>query len=261
MNIKYIIFAILFSVLYSCNTITEKDLTVVEGIKLGEKGQVAYDKQMEELGNKKVKFSLFDYFAMFISEPKPKVKYNGYITKVFTGTKYDSKDLKHSAPIIQEMNESTDILEGVAIPLCHSVITRADPDLQIYQAVAVGFFDEVKKMLIAKYGKPTDTVYGYSIPYFSDNGVSFREPNINFEPLPGYKWKTKAVDILLACGKKSDIMYYNKILKTYMSAFSSNLAPWDGSDPTYDRCYEYSFIRYGMNQKALEKFEANKPKL
>lgn len=266
MNIKYIIFAILFSVLYSCTTITEKDLTVVEGIKLGEKGQSAYDKQLEDLGNKKVKYSLLDYWAMLNPELKSNVKYLGYVTNAFNIPKYNSEAVNHSSPILHEISVNTDILIAVEIPLCHARISPITQELEVYQAVSQGYLEEVKNLLIKKYGKPTDTVRtntfdGYAFPVISDKGVTYASPSINEHPLLGYKWKTKAIDILLGFGRKSSLMYYDKQRRTYMSAFNSNLAPWDKEDPVYERCYEFSFVRYQMNSEAKEKLNTDKPKI
>lgn len=263
---KASIFIILFTALQSCNTITEKDLTVVEGIKLGSKGQSGFEKQMQEIGNPKVKFSLLDYWEIFTANNEPKVQFEGYITKVFQSTKYESETVNHSSPINPEFAGNTNILEGVDIPLCHSRISPKSQNLEIYQAVAQGYIDEVKSMLITKYGNPTDTVrtntiVSYSMPYITDKGVLYVKPNDKEHPFIGFKWKTKAVDILLGLGRKSYSMYYNKQDKRYISTFRIDLIAPGKEDPIYEHCYEYSFVRYQMNSEAKEKLKTDEPKI
>jgi hypothetical protein len=247
-----ILLAVLFFI--SCNSISEKDLTVIDGIKLGQ-SENEFENHLDSLGLKRKEFTKYDPITKLLGQKTKALLYSSYVTNVFTNTQYNSSFADHQGIIWAQKTTSNNVI-GVVIPLTH-FINEGGP-MQYVQSVAVGFIENIKEMLIKKYGTPIDTITRYnSLPVISETeGINW----ITIEKsktIKSINWQTKAIDIQLVYGLSDPVYYYDKNWKRYVLSFNLNRDVESGGES----CYRNAYLSYRVKDEVQEKLELNKPRL
>lgn len=84
-----IILLLSLTIITSCNSITEKDITVIDGIKLGDKSVEEFNNQMKSLGNTPKEIILIDYPSLLRKDNSQKLVCQLYTTNAFSSAKYN----------------------------------------------------------------------------------------------------------------------------------------------------------------------------
>ena len=258
-------------ILTSCNNISPKDITIIDGVKLGTTEEEFYS-QCDSL---KVEQKVFYTKVMFSgSDEIGESKIQAYVTDLFNTSEYRSQSTQHYGIYYPTTLTGTKNIIGLNVLLVHTspawsisnsgftYITKETNIPGISQDISYNQADDIVSMLSKKYGKPSDTLKFEFVGFYAIEGNQVREYHSDSTNVGEMIiWKTKFLDVKFYKGISSPTNTFNSKEHTYMAYFDSN--PFRKID--YDKgerpCYSYSYISYMLNDVAIKKLELDKAKL
>lgn len=272
--IKQIITSIgcIFIILTSCTKITSKDVTIIDGIRLGTT-EDGFNRQCDSLKNQQVLFYTKSVFSRLLSsldnrpENLDEYRIKGYVTNIFNSSYYNggSPTLQHYGLFSLINGNGTENIVGLNVLLGYMLTTKND-DLPLFsQNMSCIQIESIARMLTEKYGKPDTILKNQNLTFhvleknkilsYSSDTSSFGEMLI---------WKTKYLDIKFFKGIASGNNIYNLERHSYTSYLDynvkriiTNVEYEEGKRP----CYSYSYICYMLNDLAIKELELDKVKL
>ena len=263
----------LIVILTSCNNINTKDITIIDGIRLGT-NQDGLNSQCDSL---KIQQPIFYTKTLFsVTENPVDFKIKVYVTNIFNTSEYNggSQSLQHYGLFYPMIVDGTKNIVGLTVILFRtsqaliisntgiSSLTRETNIQSISQNMSSSQIESIASMLTEKYGKPSSIVKDPNTPFYVIENNKLN-PHISDSTNIGVMltWKTKYIDITLFKGLASGTDTYTMKNHSYMSYFDynpkRNIKYEEGEGP----CRSYSYITYKLNQLAEKKLELDKVKL
>ncbi|MBS1755684.1 MAG: hypothetical protein JSU03_00265 [Bacteroidetes bacterium] len=266
---RIVTFVVVCLTIISCNRINPKDITIIDGVKLGSSKEDFYN-QCDSL---KIEQKIFYTKTMFgSSDDVSESRIKTYVTDIFNSSDYSTKYTQHFGLYYPTTLTGTKNIIGLNVLMVHtsqaSLITnRGFENLNketpgISQDISYNQVDDIANMLSKKYGKPSDTLKFEFLNFYVIEGSQIRSYHSDSTNV-GEKiiWKTKYLDISLFKGIASPTNTFNSKDRSYMMYFDNN--PYRKID--YDNgerpCYAYTYISYMLNEEAIKKLELDKAKL
>ena len=202
----------------------------------------------------------------------------GYVTETFDLSDFKSERSKHLGLIYPISYQGSDIVAGVNIILCNvreanlfdkrgfTNLTKESGSEGISQAISTTLVDEIKNMIILKYGKPKDTIKAFFNDFFVVEKSQINNYNGTNE-INGtvYRWETEYYTVELFEGILNVGTTYISKTKSYrMPLIPKGLANQTRQDVLSEgefNCYSYPFIEYKLNKKANEILKFDLPRL
>jgi hypothetical protein len=263
----------LIVILTSCNNITPKDLTIIDGIRLGTT-QDGLNSQCDSL---KIQQPVFYTKTLFsITENTIDYRLKGYVTNIFNTSEYNggSQTLQHFGLFYPMNVDGTKNIVGLTVLLFRtsqaliisntgiSSLTKETNIQSISQNMSSSQIESIASMLTEKYGKPTSIVKDPNTTFyvFENNKLNpHSSDSTNIGEM--ITWKTKYLYITFFKGLASGTDTYTMKNHSYMSYFDYNpkriIKYEDGEGP----CRSYSYITYKLNELAEKKLKLDKVKL
>ncbi len=268
-NVVFIAF-ICGVILTSCNNITPKDLTIIDGIRLG----TSRDELNTQYDSLKIETKSFYTKALFKSSDN----INDYglkfhVSEIFNASEYRSQKTQHYGLYWASILEGTKNVSEMIILLVHtspafsfsnSIITNLtdNSNMQgITQDISYGQTDDIARMLSGKYGKPNDTIKNQLIPFYAIKGTQIRpyfSDSTNIGEI--IVWKTKYLDIKFFKGIESHFNIFESSTHNYLISINGPIRKCN-YDQGEKPCHSYSYISYKLNDLAIKELELNKIKL
>ena len=265
-----------YVILTSCNNTTPKDLTIIDGIRLGTSRE-ELDRQYDSL---KIEQKVFYSKVMYLGSKDRLHKIGVHVTDLFNLSEFRSQYVQHYGLYYSSILEGTKNIVRMNVLLAHSSsafvyyidgayhITK-DPITEktnisgISQDISSIQIDEITNMLLSKYGKPIDTLKSDLIPFYviEDNQLgTYNSDSTNIGDV--LVWKTKFLDIKFFKGILSPKSTYDIKKHSYLTYL-------DGGNPfrtiNFDigerPCRSFSYISYKLNDWAIKILELDKVKL
>lgn len=258
-------------ILTSCNRISSKDITIIDGVKLGTSQEELYS-QCDSL---KVEQKLFYTKIMFSgSDEIGESKIKAYVTDVFNTSEYRTQLTQHYGIYYPITLTGTKNIIGLNILLVHTSpaslftnrgytnLTKETNIPGISQDISYNQVDDIASMLSKKYGNPSDTLKFEFLRFYAIEGNQIREYHADSTNIGEMIiWKTKFLDISFFKGIDSPTNTFNSKEHTYMIYFDNNPFRKIDFDKGERPCYSYSYISYKLNDVAIKKMELDKAKL
>lgn len=257
-------------VIQSCNTIKREDLTVIEGLKIGV-NMTAYNKQLDSLNIPKKAM----YPQYYVGDEVAK---NGmfqcYTTEMFNNLpELKSPTIKHWGLLVPLVYSASENLVGLQILLSHaayaSFLTSQSRSLYgdkgrygINQTVSQELVNAVTKMLTVKYGNPADTIRSENTNFMAitnNEFIEYKSPAIKIGEM--LVWKTPYMTISFFKGLPSYRISYDTAWKTYATSFKPGYTIFYNPEAGQSPCYEFTYIKYELNEKTIKALGLDKSKL
>ena len=258
-------------VLASCNQISSKDITVIEGVRLG----TTIDELYSQFDSLKIPAKIFFTKIIFsASDDIGQNKFKNYVTDLFNSSNYGSQFVQHYGLYYPTTMSGTKNVVSLAILLIHTSpsiaisnrgithLTKETNIPGIGQDISYSQADDIAIMLSNKYGKPSDTLKSEYLKFYVIKGtqiIDYHSDSSNIGEL--LIWKTKYVDVKYFKGISSPTNTFDSKAHSYTTYFDNS--PFRKID--YDRgerpCRSYSYISYELNDEAIKKLELDKAKL
>ena len=253
-------------IFWGCDKIDEKDLTVIEGLKLGiNKNDM--DLYLNSPKIKKGNFISQNFFTNISILSLRDYTLPVYYTDIF--------DFQSGYPEIHHLGilrcatlENTNMVVSITATLVHTNfvngigydgkqcdLTKESNLLGIDQNIPKYRIEHIKKLLSEKYGKPDEEgSFSQRISYLDKNRVVEEQGYIT-----GAKWKTKYFDIYLSEGFPSKTRTFDKKNRNYNGYIPTNGKYTEIKDFSDNQlpCVEFAFIRYQLNKETIEKLKKN----
>lgn len=257
-------------ILTSCSRINPKDITVIDGIRLGMDEEIFYS-QLDSLNIKQQTFYTKGIFTDL--NEVDDYRMNGYITDIFNSSKYSSTFTHTYGIYYPTVMTGTRNIIGLKVLLVHTDnalaitqngtgnITKKSKIPALSQNLSYNQIDEIANMISTKYGKPSDTLVFELTNFFviKKNQVkNYHSDSINIGEL--LIWKTKFLDIEYFKGIESLESTFNSKENTYFTIIDKSYRQIDyenGERP----CRSYAYISYQLNEESIKKLELDKTKL
>lgn len=256
-------------IITSCNKITKKDISIIDGVKLGTSQQDFYN-QCDSL---KIEQKIFYTKILFFDgDDAGESRIKTYVTDIFNSSEYNTKDLQHFGLYYPTTLTGTKNIIGLNVLMVHTsqassitdrgfkLLNKETPGIS--QDISYNQVDDIAKMLSKKYGNPSDTLKSAFLGFYVVEGNQIRSYHSDSTNV-GEKltWKTKFLDISLFKGISSPTNTFNLKDHTYSMYLDSNpyrkIQYENGERP----CYAYTYISYILNDEAIKQLELDKIKL
>jgi len=266
-NIPILIIIILF---ISCNNIKPEEIIVIENIRLGDDFN-SYKKQLDSLGIKSTRY----YNVIAPRYENNSIGEENYFPAWYTNL-FDFSDyrntksrINHPSIIVPLTYTGTDKVWGTIVLLGHTdkpwMIFVPDYLRDIYerdsyfrQDINDHALNKILESYKEKYGVPTkiDTTKYKELYMIQGNGVQ-SEYDDTYEGIL-YTWETKFITINFFTGIDLNAIYYKNTM-TYSESTNRIRSNLGGSIVDYlkneEKCKSYAYIKYQLNDKALEKMK------
>jgi len=247
----------------SCNNIKRQDLTIVDNLRLGQTVDNFY-KQCDSLGIK-------DYILLSESTLDKNKEFSDYAMRANYTERFNVGNFrgnnKHLGIFYLNTLQGTDniwktsiLLGNIEKPLDPDHLLNSEEKNNIYyfdQNVNIIMLEDIKNMIIGKYGLPFDTLYEENILFYVIEKV-----NINtYHQLTGdigvlYIWETDALLIKFFTGISNSKRIFLKGRNEYwISMYNLDL-----SESTV-KCLAFPYVSYELKPKIIEKLKINKVKI
>ncbi len=245
------------SLFISCNRIEYKDLEIFEGIHLGT-SRNNYTKQLDSLG---IKSNIF-YTKPFLGAEEAKSnRVKEATSELLDFSDYENKgaDIRHCSLLMGEQTPEYNAISGLYVFLGHTEeaigISKYTKELWFSQSVAISYLDNVKNMLMRKYGKPIEENKELDYhKFFVLSGNGFKKYDINDNEKPKItKWKNKYFTVTLFQGFSNPNSVYNKKTKHYSFVFFGKKGNKVDLNTNEEPCISFSYIYYNLTKEAVEK--------
>lgn len=270
---KKILILLMTTVFVSCNSIDKKDITVIENIQLGTSYKT-FQKQLDSLGIKPKTFFTKTFFSEFNEINENKITLN--TSEIFNLIPY-RKGTDIYSLIYPIKLTGTDNITGLNIIIGHTFGTNLITDNRMYnlekefqtksfnQNIPEDLVNDIKKLLISKYGNPTLDDYkseyndfyviqGKEIKsYVGDSKVQCKVT----------KWETENLNIALYTGIPSSDAKFTKDGFSYViqpSGREHEIAEIDTSTGE-KQCKSYVYLKYELKSETIKKLKLNEKKL
>lgn len=257
---KFLYLPIILALLTSCERkINEKDIKVIEGIKLGLK-YTDFNKYLDSLSIPRKDFLIEMEPQQFGLNTKKK-KISTHISEIFNLVSYRSNTLKHYG-FLQPVTEKTGtFVIGINVYLMNINSAKStDEDSYdnqnneglISQDVSLNLINEINKMLSKKYGIPKDTVVNVETEFYVSEANKI---NKYFSKSPNFGktliWETEDVKISFFNGIESMSKEYVSEMKEYITLFNPKTQVENIT--TNSTCNSFAFINYQLKKNTMKK--------
>ena len=260
-----------FIILVSCNSISPKDITIIDGVKLG----TSEDELYSQCDSLKVKQKIFYTKITFSNvEEIEESKIRHYVTDLFNSSQYGAGYTQHYGLYYPIILQGTKNVYGMHVLLAHTSTARTltstegfnnlnNEILGISQDISDSQIDEIANMLSKKYGKPTDTIKDIFSNFFVIEGNKIKDYQSGDKTNIGEKiiWKTKYLDIFFFKGISSSTGIFNSKDHSYMMYFDGKPFKKINYNNGERPCYSFSYISYTLNNEAIKELGLDKAKL
>jgi hypothetical protein len=272
-KIKALFTSVFFLLLFSCDNIPKKEITIIDDIVLGQNIPSLY-KQMDSLSIPHKGFlkdiSINNYNAILDKNSYTHLYYSDIFNFSDERSIYNEHfgllwpialtGTDNNVSLIVLLGHTREpILEGEAKNYANSISEK-----YFKQDVNKNVIEKIEELYISKYGKPT---YEWeselnSIYVIEKDGINqyLNDKRIGKEII----WKTKYIDIKLFKGLDSYDCSYNTIRHNY----SHIIWRIGESKPVKDNLgsndipsYSYAYIKYELNEEAIKKLNLKKIKI
>jgi hypothetical protein len=265
------IIALLGLILQCCNNINTKDITIIDGVKLG----TSVEKLNRQCDSLKVEQKVFYKKIIFkSSEGTINSQFQAHITDLFNTSEYKSPLTQHYGIYYPLTLEGTKNVIGLFVLLVHASpaysfsdrgvinLTKETDVPGISQNISYGQIDHIANMLSEKYGKPSDTLKSELLPFFVIEDTQIKTYNSDSKNTGEMiVWKTKYLDVKFFKGISSKNSIFDSQEHNYLTSISSE--PIRNIDYSKGEryCHSFSYISYKLNDEAIKILELDKVKL
>jgi hypothetical protein len=270
---KFLYFLLLLFIVVGCNNIPDEDITIIDNIVLG-KPSTNFNKQMDSLLLPHQPFMTKTFFYNY-DEILDNYNYiNMYYSNIFNFSDERSDHNEHYGLFYPITLTGTNNNMGLIVLLGHTRKPYLSSDVEknanltteknIVQDVNENVIDKIEKLYISKYGKPyTDYKSEYNLLYVIENN-DIKKYTDTTRVGREIMWKTEYMNISLFTGLDSydctydkEKRYYTETIWTYGKRIvaKKNLAA--NEMPSYS----FAYIKYELNDLAIEKLKLDKKKI
>ncbi|MEY5069609.1 MAG: hypothetical protein RLZ47_1471 [Bacteroidota bacterium] len=196
-----------------------------------------------------------------------------YHTNVFDFSKYRSSDNNHLGLLYPITLTGTQNNIGMIVLLGHTTSPLLWGDAENFKStVKEKFFrqdvneeiiGEIKDLYTSKYGKPvSEHTSKWNLFYAIDRNV-IKQYSDTTRTGTEIKWETEYLNVTLFTGLASYDSHFDT-KQNYYSEVIMSFGNFGGSPPKADpsrnemQCYSYAYIKYELNEKAIEKLKLRK---
>ena len=247
----------------SCNNVKRQDLTIVDNLRLGQTVDNFY-KECDSLGIKE--YILLSENPLYKNMNLADYAIRANYTERFNVGNFCGSN-KHLGIFYLNTLQGTDNIWKVTI-LLGNIEKPYDPDHiinpeqknDIYhfeQNVNVNMLENIKNLIISKYGLPNDTLYGENISFEVIKGNMIKKGRqVNEDVGILYKWETNALLISFFTGISNPLCFYRINQGEYWSTmYGVELIE------NQIKCLAYSYISYELKPEVIKKLNLNKVKI
>jgi hypothetical protein len=273
---KNIYLCLLTFLFISCDGINQKDISIIENIRLGQEVNSFY-KQLDSLGIKKILYYNVIAPRYQNSSFSEDYYFPAYTSLLFDFSEFNNRNerLSHPSPLIPVTHQGTKKVIGTIVLLGHTnkpwlffvpdhlkdIYSRNDHFRQDINELA---FSKILKSYENKYGKPDKVDTSMFNEYFIIKGNSIDKGYDETKESITYHWKTKYIDIKLFKGFNLNAIYSHEFKRykestnlLYSNPSGSSANPLEGQF----ECVSLPYIMYSLNEKAIKKLGIDKMKL
>lgn len=266
MKIKFIIHTLTVFALIACNKIQDKDITIIDNIKLGVKKD-SLDMQFL----KKYMLLQGNYTKVFFDnyDEIENNKIYSRLSKAFDFQEYISSNIHHYGFYLPTVDDANNVI-GIDVLLGHtSHATLIDKNyglIDITNETQLNAFDQnvredlinkIESLLKEKYGTPKKTIKGKGIKNYVIQGKNVNTFETGNNMLgESIVWETEYLNITYFKGIPSKYVFYDKNINSYIYNFS----PQEISKISNDEivCNSYAYISYYLKEKAIKELKLEK---
>ena len=255
----------------ACNRIDPKDITVIDGARLGLDLRAFYS-QLDSLKVPQESFYTKTMTKDLSEVLSSQIKF--YRTDLFNTSKYSSSLTNHYGIYYPITIEGTKNVVGVNILLVHTDnalvftdhglinVSKETQTPLINQDISAAQVSEIEDMLATKYGKPIDTMHFYLNPFYVIQGTDIQTYHCDSTNVGDIVlWKTPYYDVRFFTGVLSSSETFKNDGHTYFTYFDNNpFRPINYSDGER-QCRSFVYIQYQLNSEAEKKLELTNAKL
>jgi len=252
--------------LIGCNQINKEDLVVVDNLHLGQPIEKFYI-ECDSLGNKEC---IYLSKSMLTDEDinLRKIAIKANYTERFNIGRYKGANKTHTGVFYINTLEGTDNVIKLTILLGNKgkpydpgeIIHPDDKDIIYFldQNVNIKMLEDIKDIIITKYGKPKDTLLTNQIAFyvFEKNEINKYKQTANDIGVM-YIWETNALKIKFFTGIKNNKCIYNVEDEIYWQMFE----PQNNLNENEIECTSFPYITYEIKPKLYEKLHLNNVKI
>jgi hypothetical protein len=258
----------------SCNNIAPKDITIIDGVKLGS----SLDGLNSQCDSLKVQQKVLYTKAMFKgSDNIESYRMKFHFSDIFNSSNYNgsSQTLQHYGLYYPIVANGTKNLTGLNVLLVYtsnaylvssnentSDISKETNISGISQNMSCMQIESIANMLSEKYGKPSRIFKNENLNFyvFENNQLKvYSSDSSNIGEM--LMWKTKYLDIQFFKGIASGTETYNSKNHSYLVYFDYNPFRNINYELGERPCYSYSYISYQLNDLAMKELGLGKVKL
>jgi len=247
----------------SCNNLTKQDLTIVDNLRLGQSVENFY-KECDSLGIKE--YILLSENPLYKNMNLEDIAIRANYTERFNVGRFCGNNTHVGAIHITTL-QGTDNISKISI-LLGNIEKPYDPDHiinpeqrnEIYhfeQNVNINMLEDIKNLIISKYGLPIDTLYGDNMSFevFEGNMIN-KARQVDEDVGILYIWETNALIISFFTGISNPLCFYRIKQGEYWSTMY-------GVELTENqiKCLAYPYVSYELKPKIIEKLKINKVKI
>ena len=269
---KLLSIPLLMFILYGCNNITKENLTIIDNIVLG-LPMNKYSKQMDSLIIPHQRF-LTKYSLSNFNEILDDNNYiNMYYTSLFNLSEYKNSFNDNFGLLYPLTLNGTQNNIGLVVLLGHTAPPILNDDAANYgsslntkyfrQDVNNDIIEQIKKLYISKYGKPTDEFTSKYNTFYAikDNSISqYRDTTrVGCE----IKWETEHFKVTFFSGLASYDSFYSESGYAEITNLLGNSEVLTPSKyfKNWVQCFSFAYIKYELNEKTIKQLKLDNTNL
>ncbi len=270
---KHLYFLLLLFIVVGCNNIPDEDITIIDNIVLG-KPMTNFNKQMDSLAIPHQSFITKTFINNYDDILDKYNHINMYYSNILNFSEERSYHNDHFGLYYPITLTGTNNNIGLIVLLGHTRKPYLSSDLEknanfvteknIVQDVNENVIEKIEKLYISKYGKPfSDNKSEYNLLYIIENNEIKKYSDttrVGREIL----WKTEYMNISLFTGLDSYDCTYNKEERYYTEtvlSFGKRIVAKKNLEANEMPSYSFAYIKYELNDLAIEKLKLDNKKI
>lgn len=263
---RIFLFILIFSIIIqSCHSISKDDVTIIDGVRLGETQQSFY-KLCDSIGLMEQIFYTDIIFNDYKLAQKSKIKC--YTTNILNFSEYRTPKTQHYGIYYPITLGGTDYIIGLNVLLIHTgqAVSRTKSGIYnltednniwgINQDISIGHQMDIERMLSEKYGPPKDTIWSQFTSFYGIEGNQIKNFHSDSLRLGGlYQWRTRYLDVSYFGGIRNPSKTFFTNGSGYNFNFNADFERVIDYDKGERSCYSYSFISYKLNHEAIKELK------